>query len=282
MEKNTVSLTIKFPINLYKYSYLIGLCLRIYASDSMADEVNFFDLMTLKRITPETIVEKFGGLINSSFFDASNILGTLKLKGLVDFTTTVPGQNAITITQIGSQLLKDADAKAAEQFDELDLTILNQLAGGKRSYQDLSSSLNIRPRDLAMHLYKMAQQQHLTAEFRNGNIDISLTEKGFIQAKSGMPKPQEIPLPSDQGSAQQGAQPVQPSQPQAPGQTKEPQQISVQEMQATTLQDAKELKELENELNLLTNRHKMKIIAVVVVVVILVFVVLVKANILKL
>ncbi len=46
----------------------------------MQDTINFIDLVALSRITPEATVERFGGLINSSFFDASNILGTLKQK----------------------------------------------------------------------------------------------------------------------------------------------------------------------------------------------------------
>ncbi len=154
----------------------------------MTDEINFMDLMALKKLSPDSVVEKFGSLVNSSFFDASNMLGSLKIKGLVDFTTAVPGQNHIAITEMGKQLLSDAEAKAALQFDQLDLEILKNLSGGKRSINDITSTLNIRPKDLAMHINKLSVNQFLNAEFRNGNMDLMLTEKGFLQAKEGMPK----------------------------------------------------------------------------------------------
>ena len=163
----------------------------------MPDEVNFVDLVALSRITPDTYAEKFGGMINSSFFDASNILATLRQKGLVDFTTSFPGQSAVTVTDLGKKVLSDAIAGAAGEFGHLDFTILVQLSNGKRSIQDLSGAINIRPTDLAMHLYKLGQQQYLTYEFRNGMVTITLTEKGFVQAKSGMPQtPAEQALPS--------------------------------------------------------------------------------------
>ncbi len=166
----------------------------------MADEINFMDLMALKKLSPDSVVEKFGGLVNSSFFDASNMLGSLKIKGLVDFTTAVPGQNHIEITDIGKQLLNDAEAKAALPFDQLDLEILKNLSGGKRSMNDITSALNIRPKDLAMHINKLSVNQFMNAEFRNGNIDLMLTEKGFMQAKEGMPR-----MPAEQHAANANA-----------------------------------------------------------------------------
>ena len=171
----------------------------------MPDEVNFVDIVALSRITPDTYAEKFGGMINSSFFDASNILATLRQKGLVDFTTSFPGQSAVTVTDLGKKLLSDAAASAAVEFGHLDYEILMQLSNGKRSIQDLSGGINIRPTDLAMHLYKLGQQQYITYEFRNGMVTLTLTEKGFVQAKSGMPQAQE----------EQAAQPADPQQ-QAP------------------------------------------------------------------
>jgi len=237
----------------------------------MAEDINFLDLMALKRITPTTVVEKFGGLINSSFFDASNILGTLKLKGLVDFTTTVPGQNAITITDIGNQLMKDADKKSGEQFDQLDLAMLKQLAGGKRSFQDLSTAVNIRPKDLAMHLYKLTGQAYITSEFRNGNIDTALTEKGFMQAQAGMPPPQVMQQPEEQISPEEGIGPMQPQPELQPQPEQFPQPVEVQQpQQLPSQQEAKELKELEKQLASLTNKRRMKIIITITVVVVVI------------
>lgn len=173
------------------------------------------DLYALTKITPDSVVERFGSSINSSFFDASNILGGLKIKKLIDFTTLFGNQNAITITDEGKKLLDEANTRAAEPFDHLDLTILTQLSKGSRSPNDLSTSMNITPKDLAMHIYKMEAQGFISAEFRNGNLGISLTEKGFIQAKTGMPgaapMSQQAGVVAQPGQqAQQGAeQPMQ-------------------------------------------------------------------------
>jgi len=247
----------------------------------MADDINFLDLMALKRITSATVVEKFGGLINSSFFDASNILGTLKLKGLVDFTTIVPGQNAITITEIGNQLMKDADQKAIEQFDQLDLTILRQLVGGKRSFQDLNSVVNIRPKDLAMRLYKLTKQEYMTSEFRNGNIDTALTEKGFMQAQAGMPPPQAIQQ-QGQVSPEQNVESMQPELQQQPEQFPQPAQAQ-QMQQSQTQQEAKELKDLEKQLASLTRKRRLKIIiTILVVAIVIVFSILIMRGIIVL
>jgi hypothetical protein len=170
----------------------------------MAEEINFLDLAALSKISPDTVVEKYGGLINSSFFDASNILGTLKLKGLIDFSTIFAGQNAIKVTGAGKQLLDEASAKAAGTFDELDFAIISQLSASKRTLQELTGLVNLRPTDLALHIYKLVQQQYVSYTIRNGNLDITLTEKGFLQAKAGMPKPEA----SQEQQAAQSAAPT--------------------------------------------------------------------------
>ena len=151
----------------------------------MADDITFLDLMALTNIKDDTVVERFGGMINSSFFDASNILGALKIKGLIDFTTALGGQNAITITESGRKLLSDSSEKAKLPFDQLDMAILIQLSGGKRSLADLGGAINITPFDMAMHLYKVQQQQYTSSNFRNGIIEMMLTEKGYMAVNNG-------------------------------------------------------------------------------------------------
>lgn len=172
----------------------------------MSDEPTFVDLYALTKITPDAVVERFGSSINSSFFDASNILGGLKIKKLIDFTTLFGNQNAITVTDTGKQLLDEANRKSGDPFDHLDFTVLNQLTKGGRSPSDLATSLNLAQRDLAMRLYKMQAQGYLLSEFRNGTLSLSLTEKGFMQAKSGMPVI----------AGQAAAAPAQPAPPQQP------------------------------------------------------------------
>ncbi len=162
----------------------------------MADDINFVDLLAISKITQGMTVEKFGGVINSSLFDAANVLGSLSIKKLITFTTLMTGQNPITVTDQGKALISEANAKAKEEFDSLDYSVLLQLEAGKRSIVDLGSALNVRQRDLALRLYKLAQQQYITYDFRSGVVDIMLTEKGFTQAKAGMPvKPQPQPQP---------------------------------------------------------------------------------------
>ncbi len=150
----------------------------------MPDEVTFIDLATITRITPDTTLEKLGSIINASIFDASNLAGALKQKGLIDFMAYYPGPNTIKVTDQGKALMTDADAKALEPFDSLDHEILKQLSGGKRAPADIQKSMNVRPKDLALRLYKLSKQGYTSYELRSGSSEVSLTESGFLKAKS--------------------------------------------------------------------------------------------------
>lgn len=151
----------------------------------MPDEITFMDLASILKITPNTPLEKLGSALNASIFDASNVAGTLKQKGLIEFTANYPGPNAITITDQGKALLQEADSKAASPLDALDESILTQLSGGKRIPVELQNTLNLRPRDLAMRLYKLNKQSLLIYELKNGGVELLLTEQGFLRAKGG-------------------------------------------------------------------------------------------------
>ncbi len=135
------------------------------------------------RILPNTPLEKLGGLINSSIFDASNIAGTLKQKSLIEFSANYPGPNAMNITEAGNALVREANEHSNDPFDKLDEAILQQLSGGKRTPNDLQSTLNIRPKDLALRIYKETKQGFVTYEIKNGTVEVLLTEKGFFKAK---------------------------------------------------------------------------------------------------
>jgi hypothetical protein len=162
----------------------------------MPDEITFFDLVALLKIKPGTTVERYGGLINSSFFDGANVLGTLSQKKLVSISTAMPDQNPITVTDIGKSLLSEAETRGKEDFDHLDLAILTQMSNGKAEPSDIGKSVNVRSRDLAMHLYRLSVQDYATYEFVNGSVNLMLTEKGFAQVKAGMPvKPTPPPEP---------------------------------------------------------------------------------------
>ncbi len=170
----------------------------------MPDEVTFFDLVTLMKIKPGITVERYGGLINSSFFDGAKVLGTLQQKKLVSLTTAMPDQNPITVTDTGKQLIAEADEKAKLDFDHLDLEILIQASKGKSNPDELGKIVNVRPKDLAMHLYRLTKQDYATYELVSGTVSIMLTEKGFTQSKMGMPvKPQPQPT-AEQAAAAAG------------------------------------------------------------------------------
>ncbi len=161
--------------------------------------ISFIELVALTRITPESTVEKFGSLINSSFFDASNILATLKQKGLVDFVTAFPSQSTLKITDKGSELLADVTKRSTEPVDQLDIAILTQLSNGRRGLADLGGALNVAQKDLAVHIYKLAAQQDLTYELVNAVVSMYLSEKGFVAVKSQaqqMPQQQAAAAPA--------------------------------------------------------------------------------------
>ncbi|MFP3288897.1 MAG: hypothetical protein RXO35_00450 [Candidatus Micrarchaeota archaeon] len=170
-----------------------------------SDDIDFMDLVCITKITPDTVLEKFGSLINASFFDGSKVAGTLKQKGLIDFSASYPGPSKMLLTDDGKKLIDEANAKSTEPFDDLDKTILAQLSGGRRNPSELGASLNLRPKDLALRLYKLSKQEYITYELKKGGVEVMLTEKGFL----AVPKAQGIQQ-TTQPSAQQagGAEPT--------------------------------------------------------------------------
>lgn len=171
--------------------------------------VSFVELIALSRITPESTVEKFGSLINSSFFDASNLLASLKQKGLVDFVTAFPSQSTLKVTERGSALLAEVTKRSTEPIDPLDTAILAQLANGRRGLVELGGALNVAQMDLAIHIYKLSVQQSLTYELVNASVSMYLTEKGFVAAKvAPQPAPQAaVPAPNGTAEPQNGSVP---------------------------------------------------------------------------
>lgn len=151
------------------------------------EDINFLDVACLIRVGNGTVIEKFGSLINTSFFDASTIAGTLKQKGLVEFTSDFPGPNSMTVSQQGKALISEAESKSTEPTDQLDSAILTQLSGGKRLPIELSKSLNIRDRDLALRLYKLYKQNLIIYDVKNGGVELLLTEGGFLKMKNLLP-----------------------------------------------------------------------------------------------
>ena len=98
-----------------------------------------------------------------------------------------------------------------EPMDVLDNNILNQLSGGKREPKEMSNSLNLRPKDLALRIYKLNKTGLLVYELKNGLAEISLTEAGYLKVKSepaqasaDAAKPQDAPASADAAKSQSG------------------------------------------------------------------------------
>jgi len=175
-----------------------------YLIDRMSDEITFMDLASLLSIGPDTTLERLGSAINASIFDASNMAGSLKQKGLIDFTASYPGPNTVTITDVGRALMAEAETKATSPYDELDDAILTQVSGGKRIPTELQDTLNIRPKDLALRIYKLNKQGFVTYNLKSGGVFILLTDSGFLKAKAtGAIKPQTLQTPQAPTAAPQ-------------------------------------------------------------------------------
>jgi hypothetical protein len=143
--------------------------------------------------------------------------GSLKQKGLIDFTASYPGPNTVTITDVGKALIAEAETKAASQYDDLDDAILVQISGGKRIPLELQDTLNIRPKDLALRIYKLNKQGFVTYNLKSGGVFILLTDSGFLKSKaSGAMKPPTPQAVQEPPAAQQAHPTVPPSQKPAP------------------------------------------------------------------
>ncbi len=147
----------------------------------MVDDINYLDLLVLRKMDAESTVEKFGSSINTSFFETANLLGTMKIKGLLDIQSSIGGQSPLVITGDGRDLLSEAMRKSVEPTDTLDQAILHALAGGVADLSSLQTAINIRSRDLAFHLHKLKNLDLIDYEVRSGHVRLFLTEKGFNQ-----------------------------------------------------------------------------------------------------
>ncbi|MGC8676330.1 MAG: hypothetical protein ACP5T3_02330 [Candidatus Micrarchaeia archaeon] len=175
-------------------------------ADDSLNSVTFLDIACLLKITQDTTLEKFGGVINASVFDAANIAGTLKQKGLITFSSGFPGPTGMQLTDAAKNLLNDINARSSEPADTLDNEILVQLSGGKRLPNELQSALNLVPKDLAYRLYKLYKQNLLNYELRNGNVELLLTEQGFLKAKAAPSQASTVQAQAQANGAQPQAQ----------------------------------------------------------------------------
>ncbi len=169
------------------------------------NELTFLDLVILKKIDDESSVEKFGSIINTSFFETANLLGTVKIKGYINIESSVGGISKVTLTDAGKSLLAVAQKKASDPSDPLDDAILQALAGGTKELGTMQGSLNIRSADLAYHLEKLVSQGFIDYTVKSAKVSFMLTEKGFNE--TGGIKVQEKPKePEKQGEKEDVSQ----------------------------------------------------------------------------
>ncbi|MEM0074339.1 MAG: hypothetical protein QW091_00545 [Candidatus Micrarchaeaceae archaeon] len=235
-------------------------------AENALNTVNFLDLACIFKITPDSTLEKFGGIINASVFDAANIAGTLKQKGLITFSSGFPGPTGMQLTDAAKNLLNDVTARSTEPLDNLDDEILQQLAGGKRVPVELQSALSVVPKDLAYRIYKLYKQNMLNYELKNGNVELLLTEQGFLRVKSpkaqaGVAQPQAAMQASQAGTgAQEGA-------------VSFAAQTSQQQAQAPTAeQQASDISQLQNELQKPKPKGGKKLLVVLLVILVIVII----------
>ncbi len=143
------------------------------------EEFTFLDLAVLKKVDAEAVVEKFGSIISTSFFETANLLGTMKVKGIIDIESSVGGMSRIVLTDEGRRRLQIAFERATEPLDVLDNAILKALAAGARDLSSLKSMVNVRDPDIAYHMNKLVEQQFVDYIVKSGGVGFSLTEKGF-------------------------------------------------------------------------------------------------------
>ena len=143
------------------------------------NELTFLDLVILKKIDADSSVEKFGSIINTSFFETANLLGTVKIKGYINIESSVGGISMVKKTDAGEGILALAAKKADEPIEPLDNALLHAVAGGAKELGALQNALNVRSGDLAYHINKMVTQGYMDFEVRSAKVSFVLTEQGF-------------------------------------------------------------------------------------------------------
>ncbi len=148
------------------------------------NELTFLDLAILHRIDEDTCIEKFGSKINTSFFETANLMGTMKIKKLIEFEQSIGGNSKVSIASKGKYVLEVAEKKSKEGLDNLDSAILESISKGESKLDALRGDINIRSEDLAFHLEKLYVQSYIDYYIRSSELYLTLTENGFNEIGS--------------------------------------------------------------------------------------------------
>ena len=170
------------------------------------NELSFLDIAILRKIDADSSVEKFGSMINTSFFETANLLGTTKIKGYINIESSLGGISKVTITDAGTSILTVADQRSKEPVEPLDNAILHAVAGGARELEQLQNALGIRSADLAYHLNKLIAQGFMDYEVKSAKVYFVLTEMGF-NATGGVRVQQKLDTPEQAAAGKEGETP---------------------------------------------------------------------------
>ncbi len=144
------------------------------------EDLKILDLIILEKIHDnDTSVESFGPLINTSFFESANILGTLKVKGLITFEQSIGGKSKLDLTDKGQLVLTMAEEKAKNRLDQLDQRILQLVSKGKTDSENIYSEITVIPEAITFHIHKLVKKGYINYYTRSGRVYLLLTEKGF-------------------------------------------------------------------------------------------------------
>ncbi|MEM2974730.1 MAG: hypothetical protein QW112_03875, partial [Candidatus Micrarchaeia archaeon] len=144
----------------------------------MPADLNFLDIVMLEKIQGEAIMDSFSGMIGTSFFETAEVMGKMKVKGIVDIIPTI-GKSIVKRTPTGEMVLKQADAKVTEPLDELDYALMKTIASGVNEFGRIQEQINIRSEDIAYRIYKITKQGYVDYTIRNARTYLTLTESGF-------------------------------------------------------------------------------------------------------
>lgn len=141
-------------------------------------DLEFIDVAILKKIDDETTVENFGSKINSTFFEAANLLGNLKVKGYIDIHSSI-GNSPVIISEKGRLLIKELDVFSQDALSRFDLAVLGNVKGGVKDPGQIEELLNTTSRDVAFSLYRLWSKGLVEYFVRNGRVEVRLTSQGF-------------------------------------------------------------------------------------------------------
>ncbi len=146
------------------------------------ENLNYLDFLVLVKIDQNSVIERFGPMINTSFFESANLLGSLKVKGFVDLETSIGGMSRVSLTELGRDAIEYCGMGTLEPLDTLDSAILDGIGRGYVALDRLTTLLNIKQSDLAVHLNKLSVQGFIVPSIQSAKVSMVLTEKGFNKA----------------------------------------------------------------------------------------------------